>query len=182
MNKPSDNLIAELLLKTIGAELKGAPGTGEKGLGAIREFLNEIGMDRGHYTLADGSGVSRYNLVTASLLTDLLAYMFRNFAVMPEYLASLPIGGVDGTLTRRMRDMTAEGVLRAKTGTLRGLTALAGYTPTADGETVAFSMIMSNYHGPVSGRRALQDKIGDILTRFSRRAHEEELENGEREN
>ncbi len=176
MNKPSDNLIAELLLKTIGAELGGTPGTGEKGLEAISQFLGEIGMDRGHYTFADGSGVSRYNLVTASLLTDLLVYMFHNFAVMPEYLASLPVGGVDGTLTRRMRGMTAEGVLRAKTGTLRGLTALAGYTATADGETVAFSIIMSNYLGSVSPRRALQDKIGDILTRFSRQAPYEELE------
>ena len=182
MNKPSDNLIAELLLKTIGAELSGTPGTAETGLGAISNFLGEIGMDWEHYTLADGSGVSRYNLVTASLLTDLLVYMFRNFAVMPEYLASLPVGGVDGTLTRRMRGMIAEGVLRAKTGTLRGLTALAGYTVTADGETVAFSIIMSNYHGLVSPRRALQDKIGDILTRFSRQIPYEELENGEGEN
>ena len=182
MNKPSDNLIAELLLKTIGAELRGAPGTAKKGLGAISNLLGEIGVDRGYYTLADGSGVSRYNLVTASLLTDLLVYMFRNFAVMPEYLASLPVGGVDGTLTRRMRGMTAEGVLRAKTGTLRGLTALAGYTVTADGETVAFSIIVSNYLGSVSPRRALQDKIGDILTRFSRQTSYEELETGEREN
>ena len=177
MNKPSDNLIAELLLKTIGAELGGTPGTAEKGLGAISNFLGEIGMDWEHYTLADGSGVSRYNLVTASLLTDLLVYMFRNFAVMPEYLAALPVGGVDGTLRRRMRGMKAEGVLRAKTGTLRGLTALAGYTITADGETVAFSIIMSNYHGPVSPRRVLQDKIGDILTRFSRHASYEERTN-----
>lgn len=182
MNKPSDNLIAELLLKTIGAELSGSQGTAEKGLGAISNFLGEIGMDWEHYTLADGSGVSRYNLVTASLLTDLLVYMFRNFAVMPEYLASLPVGGVDGTLTRRMRGMKAEGVLRAKTGTLRGLTALAGYTVTADGETVAFSIIMSNYHGPVSSRRALQDKIGDMLTRFSRQDSYEELENRKRDN
>ena len=182
MNKPSDNLIAELLLKTIGAELRGTPGTAEKGLGVISNFLGEIGIDWGHYTLADGSGVSRYNLVTASLLTDVLVYMFRNFAVMPEYLASLPVGGVDGTLTRRMRGMKAEGVLRAKTGTLRGLTALAGYTATADGETVAFSIIMSNYHGPVSSRRALQDKIGNILTQFSRQDHYEELESGERGN
>ena len=168
MNKPSDNLIAELLLKTIGAELSGTPGTGKKGQLAISKFLSEIGMDRRHYTLADGSGVSRYNLVTASLLTDLLVYMFRNFAVMPEYLASLPVGGVDGTLARRMRGMTAEGVLRAKTGTLRGLTALAGYTATADGETVAFSILVSNYLGSANPRRTLQDKIGDILTRFSR--------------
>ena len=182
MNKPSDNLIAELLLKTIGAEIKGAPGTGEKGLGAINEFLNEIGMETAGYALADGSGVSRYNLVTASLLTDLLVYMFRNFAVMPEYLASLPVGGVDGTLTRRMRGMTAEGVLRAKTGTLRGITTLAGYTVTADGETVAFSILVSNYLGSANPRRLLQDKIGEILTQFSRQDYYEELENREREN
>ena len=182
MNKPSDNLIAELLLKTIGAELRGAPGTAEKGLGAIGNLLGIIGMDRRYYTFADGSGVSRYNLVTAALLTDLLVYMFHDFAVMPEYLASLPVGGVDGTLTRRMRGMSAEGVLRAKTGTLRGLTALAGYTVTADGETVAFSIIVSNYLGSVSPRRALQDKIGDILTRFSRQDSYEELENGGRGN
>ena len=182
MNKPSDNLIAELLLKTIGAKLKGSPGSGEKGLQAINEFLAEIGMDRRHYTLADGSGVSRYNLVTASLLTDLLVYMFRNFVVMPEYLAPLPVGGVDGTLTRRMRGMSAEGVLRAKTGTLRGITTLAGYTVTADGETVAFSILVSNYLGSASPRRTLQDKIGDILTRFSRRDSYGELENGEKEN
>ena len=182
MNKPSDNLIAELLLKTIGAELRGVPGTAKKGLGAISNLLGEIGVARGYYTFADGSGVSRYNLVTASLLTDLLVYMFRNFAVMPEYLASLPVGGVDGTLTRRMRGMSAEGVLRAKTGTLRGLTALAGYTVTADGETVAFSILVSNYLGSASPRRTLQDKIGDILTQFSRQDYYEELENGERKN
>ena len=168
MNKPSDNLIAELLLKTIGAELKGNPGTGQKGLQAINEFLIEIGMDTEGYAIADGSGASRYNLVTASLLTDLLAYMFRDFTVMPEYLASLPVGGVDGTLTRRMRGMTAEGVLRAKTGTLRGVTTLAGYTTTADGEIVVFSILVSNYLGSANPRRVLQDKIGDILTRFSR--------------
>ena len=182
MNKPSDNLIAELLLKTIGAELKGIPGTGQKGLQAINEFLVEIGMDTGHYALADGSGVSRYNLVTAALLTDLLVYMFHNFVVMPEYVASLPVGGVDGTLTRRMRGMTAEGVLRAKTGTLRGITTLAGYTTTADGETVAFSILVSNYLGSANPRRVLQDKIGDILTRFSRQDSYEEGENGEKEN
>ena len=173
MNKPSDNLIAELLLKTIGAELRGVPGTAKKGLGAISNLLGEIGVDRGYYTFADGSGVSRYNLVTASLLTDLLVYMFHNFTVMPEYLASLPVGGVDGTLARRMRGMSAEGVLRAKTGTLRGLTALAGYTVTADGETVAFSILVSNYLGSASPRRTLQDKIGDILTQFSRQNYYE---------
>ncbi len=181
MNKPSDNLIAELLLKTLGAELKGSPGTGQKGLQVINEFLIEIGMDSEDYAIADGSGASRYNLVTASLLTDLLIYMFRDFTVMPEYLASLPVGGVDGTLAWRMRGMSAEGVLRAKTGTLRGVTTLAGYTTTADGEIVVFSILVSNYIGSANPRRFLQDRIGDILTRFSRHDSYGELEDGEKE-
>ena len=182
MNKPSDNLIAELLLKTIGAEIKGRPGTGQKGVQAINEFLIEIGMDSADYAIADGSGASRYNLVTASLLTELLIYMFQDFTVMPEYLASLPVGGVDGTLAWRMRGMSAKGVLRAKTGTLRGVTTLAGYTTTTDGETVAFSILVSNYIGSANPRRGLQDKIGDILTRFSRQESDKELENEKRGN
>lgn len=173
MNKSSDNLTAELILKTIGAELKGTPGTAQKGIAAIGEFLSEIGLDNSRYTIADGSGVSRYNLVTASSLTNLLSYMFSNFAMMPEYLASLPIAGVDGTLKRRMKDMRARGVLRAKTGTMRGVSTLAGYTMTADGEILAFAVLISNFKGSANLRRALQDKIGDALTRYSRESNED---------
>ena len=173
MNKSSDNLTAELILKTIGAESKGAPGTARKGILTINEFLSEIGLDSSRYTFADGSGVSRYNLVTASTLTSLLTYMFRDFAVMPEYLASLPIAGVDGTLKRRMKAMEAEGILRAKTGTMRGISTLAGYTMTVDGEILAFAILMSNYKGSAKIRRSLQDKIGDALTRFSREGNGE---------
>ena len=173
MNKSSDNLTAELILKSIGAELNGAPGTARKGILAINAFVSEIGLDSSRYTFADGSGVSRYNLVTASMLTSLLAYMFREFAVMPEYLASLPIAGVDGTLKRRMKDMEAEGILRAKTGTMRGVSTLAGYTMTVDGEILGFAILMSNYKGSAKIRRSLQDKIGDVLSRFSRESNGE---------
>jgi D-alanyl-D-alanine carboxypeptidase/D-alanyl-D-alanine-endopeptidase (penicillin-binding protein 4) len=68
-----------------------------------------------------------------------------------------------------MKGMKAEGILRAKTGTMRGITALAGYTTTADGEMLAFAILMSNYVGTAAPRRALQDQIGDVLTRFSRK-------------
>ena len=168
MNKRSDNLIAELLLKTIGAETTGPPGTSGKGLQVINEFLSETGIVTTQSTLADGSGVSRYNLLSASMLTDLLVYMFQDFSVMPEYLMSLPIAGVDGTLSWRMKDSEAEGVLRAKTGTMRGVTTLAGYAMTADREILAFAMLMSHYVGSSNPRRALQDNIGNALTRFSR--------------
>ncbi len=172
MNKRSDNLIAELLLKTIGAEMIGPPGTSQKGLRVISEFLGEGGMANAQSTLADGSGVSRYNLLSASMLTNLLVYVFQDFSVMPEYLTSLPVAGVDGTLSWRMKESEAEGVLRAKTGTMRGITTLAGYAMTADGEILAFAMLMSNYVGSSNPRRALQDKIGNALTRFSRMRRE----------
>ncbi len=168
MNKRSDNLIAELLLKTLGAEVIGAPGTSQKGLRVINEFLSETGIAATQSTLADGSGVSRYNLLSAAMLTHLLVRMLQDFSVMPEYVMSLPVAGIDGTLSWRMRDSGAEGVLRAKTGTMRGVTTLAGYAMTADGEILAFAMLISNYVGSSNPRRALQDKIGNILTRFSR--------------
>ena len=170
MNKPSDNWIAELLFKTIGAEVIGEPGTWKKGRGVIADFLEEIMGEPPAHRFVDGSGLSRYNLLNAELLTRLLVYMYHNFEVMPEFLASLPIAGVDGTLKNRMQGVSAEKVLRAKTGTLSGVSALAGYTVTADDEVFAFGILISHYVGPARSARSIQDKIGNYLTGFSRHA------------
>ncbi len=172
MNKPSDNWIAELIFKTIGAEVMGEPGTWQKGRQAVTEFLSEIMDVPSPYRFVDGSGLSRYNLLSAELLIDLLVYMYQNFQLMPEYLASLPIAGVDGTLKNRMQGMYAEKVLRAKTGTLSGVSALAGYTVTADDEVFAFGILISHYVGSPALARGIQDKIGSYLTGFSRRPEE----------
>ena len=168
MNKPSDNWIAEFLFKTIGAEVKGVPGTWKKGREAITEFLGEIMDEPPTHRFVDGSGLSRYNLLNAELLTKLLVYMSHNFELMPEFTASLPIAGVDGTLKSRMQGMYAEKTLRAKTGTLSGVSTLAGYTTTADGEVLAFGILVSHYVGSAATARGIQDKIGDYLTGFSR--------------
>lgn len=168
MNKPSDNWIAEFLFKTIGAEVKGAPGTWKKGREAITEFLVEILDEPYSYRFVDGSGLSRYNLTSTELLTQLLIYMHNQFETMPEFLSSLPIAGVDGTLRNRMQGMYAEKILRAKTGTLSGVSALAGYTVTTEGEVLAFAILISHYVGTSATARGLQDKIGNILTEFSR--------------
>ena len=168
MNKPSDNWVAELLFKTIGAEVMGEPGTWKKGREVIAEFLGEIMDEPPAHRFVDGSGLSRYNLLNAELLTKLLIYMYHNFELMPEFLASLPIAGVDGTLKNRMQGVSAEKVLRAKTGTLSGVSALAGYTVTADDEVFAFGILISHYVGPARLARSIQDKIGDYLTGFSR--------------
>ena len=142
MNKPSDNWIAEMLFKAIGAEVKGEPGTWKKGRETVTEFLGEIMEEPPAHRFVDGSGLSRYNLLNVELLTKLLIYMYHNFELMPEYMASLPIAGVDGTLKNRMQGMYAEKVLRAKTGTLSGVSALSGYTKTADGEVFAFGILL----------------------------------------
>ena len=165
MNKPSDNTIAELIFKTLGAEVKGGPGTWQKGRQVIGEFLEEMGAA---FRVVDGSGLSRYNLVTAELLVNLLVFVYTDFELMPEYVASLPIAGVDGTLKNRMKGVRAERVLRAKTGTLSGVSALAGYTVAADGEVLAFSILISHYPGPAAPARRIQDTIGNYLTRWSR--------------
>lgn len=168
MNKPSDNWIAEMLFKAIGAEVKGEPGTWKKGRETVDEFLGEIMGELPAHRFVDGSGLSRYNLLNAELLIKLLIYMYHNFELMPEYMASLPIAGVDGTLKNRMQGMSAEKVLRAKTGTLSGVSALAGYTKTADGEVLAFGFLISHYVGSAATARGIQDKIGNYLARFSR--------------
>jgi D-alanyl-D-alanine carboxypeptidase/D-alanyl-D-alanine-endopeptidase (penicillin-binding protein 4) len=168
MNKPSDNWIAELLFKTIGAEVIGEPGTWKKGREVVTGLLEEIMDEPPAHRFVDGSGLSRYNLLNADLLTKLLVYMYHNFELMPEFLASLPIAGVDGTLKSRMQGVSAEKVLRAKTGTLSGVSALAGYTVTADDEVFAFGILISHYVGPARSARNIQDKIGNYLTGFSR--------------
>ena len=174
MNKPSNNWIAEMLFKTIGAEVIGEPGTWQKGREAIGEFLNEITDGQNTFRFVDGSGLSRYNLLNTELLTELLVYMYNNFELMPEFTASLPIAGVDGTLRNRMQGLYAEKVLRAKTGTLSGVSALAGYTRTADGKVLSFGILISHYVGSSATARGIQDSIGDILTKFSLESYTEQ--------
>jgi D-alanyl-D-alanine carboxypeptidase/D-alanyl-D-alanine-endopeptidase (penicillin-binding protein 4) len=168
-NKISDNLSAELLMKTVGAEMKGPPGTAEKGISVIHQFLEEIGVDSTTYDLADGSGVSRYNVITPDLIIDLLKAMNKDFKIQAEFKTSLPIAGVDGTLQSRMKDSAAEGKLRAKTGSLRGVSALSGYTTSADNELLAFSIIMEHFVVQTSKIRKIQDRIGNLISSFSRK-------------
>lgn len=167
--KISDNLTGELLVKAVGASVAGPPGTYEKGLAAERAFLaREVGIDTTAQMLADGSGVSRYNLVTARQIVALLRYMTTRDDLFPFYHAALPVAGVDGTLEGRMRGTAAEGRAGAKTGTLNGVTALSGYVPSADGERLAFSLMMEFYTGSSAPRRAVQDSIVAALARYRR--------------
>ena len=169
-NKVSDNLSAEMILKTLGAEMKGTPGTASKGISIIYEYLQNLGVDSASYRLADGSGVSRYNLITPDLLIHLLQDMDKDFKVQAEFAASLDIAGADGNLENRMKNSNAYMKLRAKTGTLWGVSTLSGYTTTLDDEKLAFSMMMEHFVTRTSRIRKIQDRIGDLISGFSRKS------------
>lgn len=161
LNKWSSNFIAEHLLKAIGAELKGVPGTADKGLTVVEEFLEEIGINSYPHKIVDGSGLSRYNLISPYELVQLLIYVYRQFSYMYEFVASLPIGGIDGTLRNRFESTPY--VVRAKTGTMTGVSGLAGYTMTENGHLLAFAMMTQGYTIPIEEVRTYQDSLLQII-------------------
>ena len=151
-------------LKILGAEATGAPGSWQSGAAAVKTFLASEGIDTTRIAVADGSGLSRYNLTSTRTIIGLLRAMARKPVVFPAFYRSLPIAGEDGTLANRMRGTRAERLLRAKTGTVAGVSSLSGYTPDGRGGLLAFSMLMQNFPGPTRPYRAVQDSIGALLT------------------
>ncbi len=168
MNKVSDNLSAEMLLKTLGTTTGEAPGSAEGGVFVAHRFLSTLGIDTTKFRIVDGSGLSYHDLLTTEMISQLLEGMSRQKDLFPLYRESLPIAGVDGTLRNRMKKTPAEGNLRAKTGTISGVSSLSGYVQTLDGETLAFSMTMQNFMYPSRLYQRAQDKIGALLAGFSR--------------
>lgn len=157
LNKPSDNLIAECLMRTLGAVVRreGSAAAGEQ---VMLEFLREAGLDLSALNIVDGSGLSRRNQVSARNLVTLLRYM----ASHPQakvFIDSLPIAGVDGTLRNRMVNTPAQGKVRAKTGSLGRVSTLSGYLTTQKGEELVFAILMNNYNGSAAVARSVQDAI-----------------------
>ena len=168
LNKVSDNLSAENTLKILGAEQYGVPGTTEHGIWAVNHFLTSVGVDTTKLLMVDGSGVSHYNLLTPNIYINLLRGMYSRKDIFELYYSTLPNAGVDGSLESRMKDTPAQNNLHAKTGTISGVSSLTGYVRTADGEIVAFSMMMQNYIGSSEPYRKTQDAIGVLMAGFRR--------------
>jgi D-alanyl-D-alanine carboxypeptidase, serine-type, PBP4 family len=160
--KPSDNLYGEALLKTVGKALSDE-GTARAGANALRDLLKVAAVEPGGLSVADGSGLSRMNTVTPRILVDVLTNVWQRFPAdaRDAFIAGLPEAGVDGTLRNRMKKTPAEGKVRAKTGTLTGVSALSGYLTTPTGQRVVFSIVMNQYErsGGASAARSAQDAI-----------------------
>jgi D-alanyl-D-alanine carboxypeptidase/D-alanyl-D-alanine-endopeptidase (penicillin-binding protein 4) len=167
MLKTSQNLYAETLTRALGLALLGE-GTFAKGREIVEDTLSQMGIQKGSYSYADASGLSRLNLASADTLVRILRYMYKHprFAF---FYGSLPIAGVDGTLEARMRRTKAENNLHAKTGTIAQVSAISGYLRTADGEMLAFSIIVNNFLMDKDEAERLQDKALLRLANFTRK-------------
>jgi len=142
-NKESRNFYAEMFLRTLGREVKHSGGL-EDGLKVLNEFAQQIGAEPGETVFADGSGLSRDDLVTPETLVKLLIHMAGEPA-FEVFLNTLPVAGVDGTLVARFKGTRAEGKIHAKTGTLEQVNALSGYMDLPSGRRLVFS-ILGNSH------------------------------------
>lgn len=171
MLKNSDDLIADALARKIGAIYFMQQGNWKNATAAMLSILQDkVGINPDNMTLVDGSGISRYNLVTPSQVAQVLNYSYHNFAISPEFISSLPIAGVDGTLHKHHYtnhpgiyaiNPDIVGKLRAKTGTMTGVVGLAGYLQTKQGHMISIVILVNNFKGKVYPYRLLANKIAE---------------------
>src|SRR5713226_9773514 len=158
INKVSQNLHAEILLRLLGRE-RGNAGTIEGGLEVLRGFLTQAGIPNDQYVFYDGSGLSRQNLVTPHAIVELLRYS----STQPwgsAYKATFPVSGVDGSLSDRFNSPRMQNRILAKTGSLGGVKALSGYATTDGGQVVVFSILSNNFNLPT---KRVTDAIDQLV-------------------
>ncbi len=169
MNKTSDNHSAIAVFKVIGAKYKGAPGSLEKGQEAVNDLLVGMGNSRSAFEILEGSGLTRYNMVTSDMYIRMLKYMYDDVKNFDFFYRSLAIAGKDGTLSRRMIGGEAEGNVHAKTGTINSVSTLAGYAVSRDSELIIFYVAMNGFGGSSLSPRNKQDEICEAICQFSRK-------------
>jgi serine-type D-Ala-D-Ala carboxypeptidase/endopeptidase (penicillin-binding protein 4) len=144
------------------------PATTDASRQVVEDVLGGWGIAPSEFRAADGSGLSRRNLLSASLILRLLRAVDRDPALGPAFEATLPVAGRDGTLAGRMRGTRAEGNVVAKTGTLGSVRALSGFVRTADGEKLGFSIIANNFVAPTAAVDAVVDVALERMANFRR--------------
>ena len=156
----SDNLTAELLIKTIGYEKNKSQGNWEDGLIRTREFLhNEVELDSTSFSIKDGSGVSRYNYSSPNHMIKILSWAYNNQPVRENFLLSLPIGGENGTV----KDRNLPSNTYIKSGSLAAVTTISGYIINDKSNPIIFSIFMNGFEGSSDQYKRLQDQIINAL-------------------
>jgi D-alanyl-D-alanine carboxypeptidase/D-alanyl-D-alanine-endopeptidase (penicillin-binding protein 4) len=158
INKYSNNVMARQLLLTLGADGFGPPGTAETGARAIGAWLARNGLDFPELVVENGSGLSRNERISARHLGELLVRAYRG-PTMPEYIASLPVAGIDGTLRRRMQTALSSGQAHLKTGFLENVRAIGGYVLDRNGRRHAVVLVIN--HPNARQARPVQEAVVD---------------------
>lgn len=159
-NKRSQNFYAEQIVKTLGAQVKGS-GTLQAGIEVLNDFMGKLGIHPDEYQIEDGSGLSKGNKLSPIMITTLLMYMSEHPFGTVLY-DSLPVSGMDGGIKNRMNSPGYKNKIHAKTGYIAKTSALSGYIDTANGDVLAFSILMNNFKN-LSVVRKTQDDICKIL-------------------
>jgi serine-type D-Ala-D-Ala carboxypeptidase/endopeptidase (penicillin-binding protein 4) len=167
MMKVSQNLYADTLLKALGSAVNGT-GAVAAGRDAVLAALRDWKIDEGSLVMADGSGLSRYNYVTADFITALLERMYLDPRHRDPFMGTLAVAGKEGTVATRLRKTRAEGNARVKTGSISNMRALSGYVQTRDGETLAFSIIANDFIIPAATVNWIADLAVETLANFTR--------------
>lgn len=169
MNKFSNNFVADQILKKLGAEVWGPPGTIEKGVKALQDSLEDLGIPPKNYVIIDGSGLTRKTRVTARQIVKVLSSAAQDLSISAEYMASLGVGGEDGTLRNRFPTELTHSIIRGKTGSLDGVNALAGYMTSKNKENLAFAIILNDPGLRYGRMSAWVDKVALEFNKFSRK-------------
>jgi len=168
LNKKSDNLYAEMVLLALGGVYRQKNISFNDGKKLLDSLVVRVGKSPSGYRFADGSGVSRYNVVSADLLVSVLNLMYtRGGEEFNIFYNSLPIAGVDGTLAGRMQGGLAFKNVRAKTGSLSGVSSLSGYVKGTSGDMISFSILMQNFTGYATMARGYQDRICELIAKYN---------------
>ena len=166
-NLNSNNLYAEALLRTLGSKVNSLDSNSQTGLIAAKQALTNLGVDPKGYVMADGSGLSRHNLVSPDAIAQTLSAMSSSqYATV--YRASLPVAGVSGTLLNRLKNTPAQGVVSAKTGTMSGVLALSGYINAPNYEPLVFSIIINQSNQSSATIRQAVDEVVLLLVSLRR--------------
>lgn len=162
MLKESDNLYAESMFYQLGASSGAQPAKAKDAAAVVGRLVSKVGLNPRRYSIADGSGLSLYNYVSAELEVRLLRYAFHNSNIYLHLHPALPEAGVNGTLRTRMRGPFTRSNVFAKTGTVTGVSSLAGYCTASNGHRLAFAIINQGVMHSSNGR-AFQDSVCTIL-------------------
>jgi D-alanyl-D-alanine carboxypeptidase/D-alanyl-D-alanine-endopeptidase (penicillin-binding protein 4) len=165
LNKRSSNFAAEQVLRTLGAEVVGRPGTWANGLEAVALYLQSLGIQRNSYKMTNGAGLYDSNRFTAEQLITVVRTTLRDFRISSEYMSSLAVAGIDGTLGQRLGGTVAHRFVRGKTGTLANVSALSGVVGAPGQKPLLFSILVNDVINSVAARAA-QDRAAEILVMY----------------